>query len=210
MYAICHLAGMSSACINPVLYGWLNQNLRAELIRLFPRLHKAKPSSSTGLSYFTVGPRTEMMNNVPATVTTAELGALSTCVTSVWINIPSDPMFLFTLRITKLKWATHHPLDVLSFIILYKLMYIIIYLLHFSVFFNFCSQASWLWLRNACSFLPQNCVLDSSFPRYIQVNKGAKEANANAWCVLWFTRSYMFIFVMRNASGRKNRRRALL
>jgi len=38
IYALCHLAGMSSACINPVLYGWLNQNLRADLVRLFPRL----------------------------------------------------------------------------------------------------------------------------------------------------------------------------
>ena len=28
VYAICHLAGMSSACINPVLYGWYNHKLR--------------------------------------------------------------------------------------------------------------------------------------------------------------------------------------
>ena len=28
VYAVCHLAGMSSACINPVLYGWFNKNLR--------------------------------------------------------------------------------------------------------------------------------------------------------------------------------------
>ena len=32
IYAVCHLAGMSSACLNPVLYGWLNHNLRKYLI----------------------------------------------------------------------------------------------------------------------------------------------------------------------------------
>ena len=32
VYAVCHLAGMSSTCLNPVLYGWLNHNLRKYLI----------------------------------------------------------------------------------------------------------------------------------------------------------------------------------
>ncbi|CAG7786981.1 unnamed protein product [Allacma fusca] len=30
IYAICHMIGMSSACSNPVLYGWLNENFRKE------------------------------------------------------------------------------------------------------------------------------------------------------------------------------------
>lgn len=30
MYAICHMMGMSSACSNPLLYGWLNDNFRKE------------------------------------------------------------------------------------------------------------------------------------------------------------------------------------
>lgn len=56
-YALCHLAGMSSACINPVLYGWLNQNLRAELFRLFPRLQSAlgKPEATTMMMSFAIG-----------------------------------------------------------------------------------------------------------------------------------------------------------
>ncbi|XP_071441002.1 neuropeptide F receptor-like [Hetaerina americana] len=29
-YAVCHMAGMSSACSNPLLYGWLNDNFRKE------------------------------------------------------------------------------------------------------------------------------------------------------------------------------------
>lgn len=29
-YAICHMIGMSSACSNPLLYGWLNENFRKE------------------------------------------------------------------------------------------------------------------------------------------------------------------------------------
>ena len=46
VYAVCHLAGMSSACLNPVFYGWLNHNLRAELLRLFPQLVRfTKPDS---------------------------------------------------------------------------------------------------------------------------------------------------------------------
>ncbi|KAG8231811.1 hypothetical protein J437_LFUL012640 [Ladona fulva] len=30
IYAVCHMAGMSSACSNPLLYGWLNDNFRKE------------------------------------------------------------------------------------------------------------------------------------------------------------------------------------
>lgn len=30
VYAICHMMGMSSACSNPVLYGWLNENFKKE------------------------------------------------------------------------------------------------------------------------------------------------------------------------------------
>ncbi|XP_069679292.1 neuropeptide F receptor-like [Periplaneta americana] len=30
MYAVCHMMGMSSACSNPLLYGWLNDNFRKE------------------------------------------------------------------------------------------------------------------------------------------------------------------------------------
>ena len=29
-YAVCHMTGMSSACANPLLYGWLNDNFRKE------------------------------------------------------------------------------------------------------------------------------------------------------------------------------------
>lgn len=48
VYAVCHLAGMSSACLNPVFYGWLNHNLRAELVRFFPWLVRySKPTSSS-------------------------------------------------------------------------------------------------------------------------------------------------------------------
>ena len=49
VYAVCHLAGMSSACLNPVFYGWFNHNLRAELVRLFPRLVRY-PKRPTALS----------------------------------------------------------------------------------------------------------------------------------------------------------------
>ncbi len=32
IYATCHLIGMSSACANPFLYGWFNDNFRTEFI----------------------------------------------------------------------------------------------------------------------------------------------------------------------------------
>jgi len=32
IYATCHLIGMSSACANPFLYGWFNDNFRGEFV----------------------------------------------------------------------------------------------------------------------------------------------------------------------------------
>ncbi|CAO1435415.1 unnamed protein product [Diamesa serratosioi] len=37
IYAICHMAGMSSACSNPMLYGWLNDNFRKEFNEILCR-----------------------------------------------------------------------------------------------------------------------------------------------------------------------------
>ena len=34
-YGLCHMIGMSSACSNPVLYGWLNENFRKEFKEIF-------------------------------------------------------------------------------------------------------------------------------------------------------------------------------
>ena len=35
VYAVCHMVGMSSACSNPLLYGWLNDNFRKEFLEVF-------------------------------------------------------------------------------------------------------------------------------------------------------------------------------
>ena len=35
VFALCHMIGMSSACINPLLYGWLNDNFQKEFKELF-------------------------------------------------------------------------------------------------------------------------------------------------------------------------------
>ena len=35
IYATCHLFGMSSACANPFLYGWFNENFRGEFKLVF-------------------------------------------------------------------------------------------------------------------------------------------------------------------------------
>uniref|UniRef100_A0A8C8SUA1 Neuropeptide Y receptor type 5 n=1 Tax=Pelusios castaneus TaxID=367368 RepID=A0A8C8SUA1_9SAUR len=36
VYCICHLLGMMSCCLNPVLYGFLNNGIKADLISLIP------------------------------------------------------------------------------------------------------------------------------------------------------------------------------
>ncbi|ROT68912.1 neuropeptide F receptor [Penaeus vannamei] len=47
VYAVCHMMGMSSACSNPLMYGWLNDNFRKEFLEIFrlicPRCCKEKP-----------------------------------------------------------------------------------------------------------------------------------------------------------------------
>ena len=35
VYTFCHMLGMSSACSNPVLYGWLNENFRKEFCEIY-------------------------------------------------------------------------------------------------------------------------------------------------------------------------------
>ncbi|XP_062125341.1 neuropeptide F receptor isoform X1 [Drosophila sulfurigaster albostrigata] len=51
-YAICHMIGMSSACSNPLLYGWLNDNFRKEFQELLCRCTEstnvALPGHTTG------------------------------------------------------------------------------------------------------------------------------------------------------------------
>ncbi|RWS29867.1 neuropeptide F receptor-like protein [Leptotrombidium deliense] len=37
LFACCHLVGMSSACSNPLLYGFLNDNFRKEFKDIFLR-----------------------------------------------------------------------------------------------------------------------------------------------------------------------------
>jgi len=36
IYVICHMMVLSSACLNPVLYGWLNENFRNEFMKVLP------------------------------------------------------------------------------------------------------------------------------------------------------------------------------
>ncbi|XP_042223028.1 neuropeptide F receptor-like [Homarus americanus] len=38
VYAVCHMMGMSSACSNPLMYGWLNDNFRKEFLEIFSRV----------------------------------------------------------------------------------------------------------------------------------------------------------------------------
>ncbi|PSN42328.1 Neuropeptide F receptor [Blattella germanica] len=42
-YAVCHMMGMSSACSNPLLYGWLNDNFRKEFKEILVALCPCVP-----------------------------------------------------------------------------------------------------------------------------------------------------------------------
>ncbi|XP_015037452.2 neuropeptide F receptor isoform X1 [Drosophila pseudoobscura] len=52
IYAICHMIGMSSACSNPLLYGWLNDNFRKEFQELICRCTE---STNVALNGHTTG-----------------------------------------------------------------------------------------------------------------------------------------------------------
>ncbi|XP_027630745.1 neuropeptide Y receptor type 5 [Tupaia chinensis] len=39
VYCVCHLLGMTSCCLNPLLYGFLNNGVKADLLSLTPCLH---------------------------------------------------------------------------------------------------------------------------------------------------------------------------
>ena len=47
-FAICHMIGMSSACSNPLLYGWLNENFKKEFVDIFST---CSPRSRRAMSY---------------------------------------------------------------------------------------------------------------------------------------------------------------
>lgn len=40
-FAVCHMAAMSSSVTNPILYGWLNNNIRREMVRMGGIIAKA-------------------------------------------------------------------------------------------------------------------------------------------------------------------------
>ena len=54
VYAVCHMMGMSSACSNPLLYGWLNDNFKKEFLEiisiLLPCKCKLPPSRSEDIA----------------------------------------------------------------------------------------------------------------------------------------------------------------
>lgn len=47
-YAVCHMIGMSSACSNPMLYGWLNENFRKEFKEILCRQQSNGAGNSSG------------------------------------------------------------------------------------------------------------------------------------------------------------------
>ncbi|KAK8380799.1 hypothetical protein O3P69_008023 [Scylla paramamosain] len=59
VYAVCHMMGMSSACSNPLLYGWLNDNFKKEFLEIISILlpGRARVSSS---------PRGEEITKLPS------------------------------------------------------------------------------------------------------------------------------------------------
>ena len=40
IFAVCHATGMLSACANPIIYGFLNENFRREFVDIFNCIRK--------------------------------------------------------------------------------------------------------------------------------------------------------------------------
>ena len=66
-YAICHLASMLSVVVNPILYGFMNENFQKEFAKIFD-----KCVSFTGLRQFTNHNSNNHQNNVPPSTRMAE------------------------------------------------------------------------------------------------------------------------------------------
>ncbi|KAL0277525.1 UNVERIFIED_CONTAM: hypothetical protein PYX00_004776 [Menopon gallinae] len=82
VYAVCHMMGMSSACSNPLLYGWLNDNFRKEFKEILAlvcpcarsntvrdrftslrsSVSKRKKSKSSGRSFEKIGMKVKSAN----------------------------------------------------------------------------------------------------------------------------------------------------
>lgn len=64
-YPICHLFVLGSACFNPLLYGWLNDNFRREFVKALCCCSK---SWSTARGVTTIDPRSNGARSMPASV----------------------------------------------------------------------------------------------------------------------------------------------
>ena len=61
-YALCHMVAMSSACSNPILYGWLNDNFKKEFTEIY---HIITPCLRKGRSDVLNSPVTRMVSVCP-------------------------------------------------------------------------------------------------------------------------------------------------
>ena len=53
LYAVCHIASMTSAISNPILYGFMNENFRKEFSNIWTslkRCSRCKSASSNGIA----------------------------------------------------------------------------------------------------------------------------------------------------------------
>lgn len=66
-YAICHLASMLSVVVNPILYGFMNENFRQEFAKIF-----GKCVSFTGLRQFFTNHPNSNNHNIPQPTQMAE------------------------------------------------------------------------------------------------------------------------------------------
>ncbi|XP_073817233.1 neuropeptide F receptor [Musca autumnalis] len=73
-YAFCHMIGMSSACSNPLLYGWLNDNFRKEFQELLCRY---KENTNIALNGHTTGGGQSRRKRKNADISKGDLKLLS-------------------------------------------------------------------------------------------------------------------------------------
>lgn len=78
VFAICHMFAMSSACSNPILYGWLNNNFNSEFRELFQIASNwCLPAFVSRRTQLARNPSSQQMPSVRAKQTNLEFSQIS-------------------------------------------------------------------------------------------------------------------------------------
>ena len=66
VYGLCSILGLGNACINPILYGFLNENFRREYKNLFNRLPLHSSLAGNAPDHLTVNNNDQNLQSIQA------------------------------------------------------------------------------------------------------------------------------------------------